>query len=481
MAEGASESAGDADRTADAAEGKRKGPRPERPAFSVGDQVFGKVCKVTDQAIFVDIAGKATGLLARVEGEEPPSVGDQFIAKVQSSSTRGGMVLLVTEPQKPADARAELREALDKTLPVEGWVTGVIKGGVEVDFSGVRAFAPASHVELRPGADLSHLVGEKLPFLVTHYAKKGRDIVVSRKPMLEASAERLREEQLAKIEPDTLCKGVVRKVLGWGAFVSLPDYGGIEGVVHMREASHDRGAKLGAVMKAGDEIEVKILRVDEKGKLWLSRKGAQKDPWEDVAARYPQWSRHHGKVVRLTDFGAFVQLEPGIDGLCHVSDLSFQPVEHPKDAVSVGEELDVVVANLDPKAHKVGLHPAPPEDEKEERRPRLQAHQKVQVVVMQIREHGLAVRIVGVTGRAQRGFIPAGHSGTPRGTDLRKEFPVGNRFEAKIIEIDHRRGEAKLSIRALKEDAEKQAYREYRKKVQREAHFGTFADLLKKS
>jgi small subunit ribosomal protein S1 len=316
---------------------------------------------------------------------------------------------------------------------------------------------------------------------VTQYAKKGRDIVVSRKGTLEQVAEQQRGELLAKIEPDTVCEGVVRRVLNWGVFVTLPEHGDVEGVIHMSEASHDRGAKLTELFRSGQPLSVKVLRIDDKGKLWLSRRAVEKNPWDDVAKKYPVGSRHRGVVVRLAEFGAFIQLEPGVDGLCHISDLSFQSVEHPSEAVQIGQDLEVVVANLDAHAHKIGLHPAAPADEQGEVRPRLQAHQTVQVVVMQIKEGGLAVRVVGLTGRAQRGFIPAGLTGTPRGTELRKVFPVGKRIEVKVVEVDPRKGESKLSIRALKEDAEREAYRQYRRQLQKEASFGTLGDLLKKS
>ena len=148
--------------------------------------------------------------------------------------------------------------------------------------------------------------------------------------------------------------------------------------------------------------------------------------------------------------------------------------------VKVGDEIEVLVASCDPSSRKIGLHPAPPPGEEAEPRQRVAPHKTVKVAVAQITEGGLVVRILGTTGRASRGFVPAGHTGTPRGTDLRKEFPVGAQFDAKVLEIDPRRGEAKLSIRALKEDAEKQAYQQYRAGVAREAKFGTFADLMKK-
>ncbi len=461
---------------------KKKGKPPERPAFNVGDEVFGRVSKVTRTAIFVDVAGgKAMGLFDRDQLiQVPPLVGEQFIAKVKSFSTRGGVLMLGPEPFDTKQTRLELRAALETQNPIDCWVTGIVKGGVEVDYNGVRAFAPASHVELAPGGDLTPLLGEKMPFVVSHYGKKGRDVVLSRKNMLEKEHLEKRAAVLAELKPEMVVKAVVRNVVTWGAFLSLPEHGDIEGVVHMSEASHDRGARLTSLFSPGQEIEVKILRIDDKGKLWLSRKATIEDPWAHVREKYAVGSIHHAKVVRLTDFGAFIQLEPGIDGLCHVADLAFEPVEHPNKVVSEGQDIDVIVAAVDADKHKVTLHPAPPENERGAERPKIAVNQLLKVVVKQIREAGLGVRIVGATGRGSRGFIPAGQTGTPRGTDLRKTFPLGTELEAKVIEYDPRRGEARLSIRALKEDEEKRAYREYRKKVQREATFGTFGDLLKK-
>ncbi|APR85191.1 SSU ribosomal protein S1p [Minicystis rosea] len=467
---------------------KRRGkPGPaadrDRPAFSIGEEVFGKVSKVTETAVWIDIAGKATGLFDRRElvDEEPPVEGDQFIATVASTGVRGGMLMLSRLPIILEETKKALEAASQSGEAVMGFVTGAVKGGLEVDLGGLRAFAPASHVDLRHGADLNYLVGQHLDFVVTQYAKKGRDIVVSRKKFLEEESKKLRAEALAKVEAGSVHKGIVRKVVQWGAFIALPDAGGVEGLVHMTEASHDRGARLSDIFKQGAEIEVKVLKIDDKGKLWLSRKALVADPWDTVKDKYPVGSRHKGKVARLQPFGAFIELESGIDGLVHTADLSLKPINHPEEVVKVGEEIEVIVASCDPGAHKIGLHPAPPPGEEAEPRQRVAPHKIVKVAVAQITEGGLVVRILGATGRSSRGFIPAGHTGTPRGTDLRKEFPVGTQLEAKVIEIDPRRGEAKLSIRAVKEDAEKHAYQQYRAGVAREAKFGTFADLMKKS
>ncbi len=463
-------------------EHKERRPKPEPLPFRIGEEVFGKVEGVTDDVIWIDVAGKALGIFDRRElGEgEPPQPGDQFIATVASHGVRGGVLRMARAPFVIDDSKAKVEKAKEAEELVEGFVTASVKGGVEVDIDGLRAFAPASHVELRPGGDLSHLVGRRLNFVVLQYEKKGRDIVVSRKKFLQEEAQQARAGALKSLEPGSVHKGVVRTVVQWGVFVALTDANNLEGLIHATEASHDRSAKLTDLFKPGDPVEVKVLKVDEKGKIWLSRKAMTNDPWDAVAQKYAVGTRHTGKIVRLQPFGAFIELEPGIDGLCYTADMSLKPIAHPKDMVKIDDTMEVVVATCDSATRKISLHPAPPEDEAGEPRPKVGPHRVVKVAVVQQSDAGLLVRVIGLTGRAARGFIPAGHTGTQRGTDLRKVFPVGTKLEAKVLDVDTRRGETKLSIRAMKEDAEKAAYQEYREQVNREAKFGTFADLLKK-
>lgn len=491
-AEGAPPAEGEGAEGQPAAEGaegegakRERRPRPdprEALPFRIGEEVFGKVEKVAQDAIWIDVAGKALGLFDRRElGEgEPPQVGDQFIATVASHGLRGGMLRMSRAPFPIDDAKKKVEAAKESGETVEGFVTGAVKGGVEVDIDGLRAFAPASHVEMRQGADLNALVGRRLNFVVVQYEKKGRDVVVSRKKFLQEEAQQARADALKVLAPGTTHKGFVRTVVQWGVFVALPEAGNLEGLVHVSEASHDRTAKLTDLFKPGDPIEVKVLKIDDKGKLWLSRKAITNDPWDEVAQKYAPGTRHQGKVVRIQPFGAFIELEPGIDGLCYTQDLSLKPVANPRDIIKVDEMMDVIVANCDGASRRISLHPAPPADEADEPKPKVGPHRVVKVAVVHPGEPGLLVRIIGLTGRAARGFIPAGHTGTQRGTDLRKIFPVGMKLDAKVIEVDTRRGETKLSIRAMKEDAEKAAYQEYREQVNREAKFGTFADLLKK-
>jgi small subunit ribosomal protein S1 len=457
------------------------GPPRERTAFHVGEEVFGKVTAVTEHAIMVDLSGKALAIFDRHELAEDdlvPETGDRFVAHVHGDGSRGGFVVLTRKPLREEETKPKVEQAGKDGSIVLGLVTGVVKGGIEVDVEGLRAFAPGSHVDLRPGADLAHLVGRRLEFTVAQYAKRGRDVVVSRKTFIESEAKEFRKTALAKLEIGAIVKGVVRSVVQYGAFVAIPTADDVEGLVHMTEASHDRNAKLSDVFHVGAEIDVKILRVDEKGKLWLSHKAATVDPWQEAMKTYAQGTRHKGKVLRLLPFGAFIELAPGVEGLLHTSDLSYKRIEHPKDVLKENEEIDVVVADVERGSHKIALHPAPPPGEENEPRQKVIPHKAVKIAVVAAESAGLVVRVIGLTGRQSRGFIPAGHTGTERGTDLRKHFPPGTRLDAKVIEIDPRRGEAKLSLRAFKEDTEKAAYNEYRASVAKASKFGTLGDLL---
>ena len=286
-----------------------------------------------------------------------------------------------------------------------------------------------------------------------------------------------REKALENVKMGEVVDGVVRTVVPFGAFI---DIGGVEGLVPLSEMSHNRADGPRDVFKVGETVKVKVLRVDEKGKLWLSRKSAVDDPWSQVAQKYAQGTKHTGKIVRLQPFGAFVELESGIDGLIHAADLSLKRIEHPEEVVKVGQELEVVVASVDSRQHRIALHPAPTGEAANEAPQKVQVGKSVKVVVVAIEANGLVVRILGATGRHARGFVSAAATGTPRGTELRKLFPVGKELDVKIVEMDPRRGELKLSIKALNEETERNAYQQYRAQVKREAKFGTLADLLQK-
>ncbi len=403
--------------------------------------------------------------------------GAPFVGVVHNDGGRGGLVVLTHHPKRLRRAKPLVAAAFRDRNMVFGIVTGVIKGGVEVDVDGLRAFAPGSHMDLRLGADLHPMVGKRLGFAVTQYGKRGRDVVLSRRAMLESESKERREEALKSIQVGATVDGIVRTVVSFGAFV---DIGGVEGLVPLSEMSHNRADQPKDVFKVGETVRVKILRVDEKQKIWLSRRSTVDDPWAAVATKYAAGTKHSGKVARLKPFGAFIELEPGVDGLIQVGDLSVKRIEHPNEVLKEGDTIDVVVAYVEPGSHRIALHPAPTGAAANETPQKIAPQRTVRVQIVSTEAAGLTVRILGATGRHARGFITAGATGTPRGSDLRKEFPVGKELDAKIVEIDPKRGELKLSIRAMNEDTERNAYQQYRAQVKREAKFGTLADLLQK-
>jgi small subunit ribosomal protein S1 len=462
---------------------KKRRPQREKPPFGIGEEVAAKVTKVLDHAIMLDVAGKALGIFDRKEipESETPNEGETIIGKVGNDGARGGCVVLTKDLNRWQTARLAVEAAFNEKRPVDGLITGVIKGGVEVDVDGLRGFAPASHVDLRMGADLHHLIGQRLPFEVVQFAKRGREFVLSRKGELESQAKELRAKALESVKVGEIVTGTVRSVQPFGAFI---DVGGVDGLCPPMEASHEH-KRLDEVFKVGEEVNVKVLRIDENGKIWLSKRAAEHDPWEGAEQRYARGSRHKGKVVRLQPFGAFIELEPGIDGLLHVSDI-FAPrrIAHPNEVLKVGEELDVVVSRFEMDSRKIGLHEAPKEGEAPVHHDRggggarLGPHSHVKAVVEAHEPGGLVVRILGQTGKQAKGFIPAMATGTPKGTDLRKAFPVGREVEAKVIEFDPKRP-LKLSISALGKDQERAAFRQYQNEVKQASKFGTFGDLLR--
>ncbi|MCA9632412.1 MAG: S1 RNA-binding domain-containing protein [Myxococcales bacterium] len=460
-------------------------PATDRAPFHMGEEVFGKVTAVLETAIMIDLSGKALAIFDRSEMEPDdlvPEVGDRFVARVHNDGSRGGLVVLTRKPLREEEVKPSLEAAAKEGNLVKGLITGVIKGGVEVSLGGLRAFAPASGMDLHPTrANFVGLVGQVLDFKIVQFEKGGRDVVVTRRPMLEQEAHERRKKALETLTEGQVMKGVVRTVVEWGAFVALPEAENLEGLVHISEASHDPRARMEELLKAGDEVDVQITKIDEKGKIWLSRKALISDPWAEAKEKFPPGSKHAGKVTKLTDFGAFVELADGVEGLIHVADLSLTRVSHPKEVLEEGQDIEVVIHNFDRRHKKLGLHPAPSAEQADEQPQKITKGAKLDVEVVKAESAGLVVRVLGVTGRAARGFVPAGHTGTERGTDLRKAFPAKSKIRTKVIDLDPRRGEPKLSIRALSEDEERQAHRDYRKKVAAESKFGTLGDLLQKA
>jgi small subunit ribosomal protein S1 len=461
-----------------------KKPANERAPFNVGEEVFGRVTAVLDDAVMVDLSGKALGVFDRLEMEADdlvPVEGDRFLARVHQDGSRGGLIVLTRKPLREEASKVAIEKAAKEGSVVNGLVTGVIKGGVDVDLEGLRAFAPASGMDLHPqNANFASLVGKRLDFKVSQYSNNGRDVVVTRRPMLEAEAHERRKRALGLLVEGQVVTGVVRTVVEWGAFVALPDAENLEGLIHATEAAHDQRAKLAELFKPGERIEVKIIKIDERGKIWLSRKAVVSDPWQEAKEKYPAGAKFTAKVTRVESFGAFCDLD-GVEGLIHISDLSLTKIDHAKEVVKEGDELEVVVHQFDVRSHKLSLHPALSGERANEPKQRIARNSDLRVEIVKAEPTGLIVRVLGVTGRAARGYVPAAQTGTERGSDLRKRFAAGQQLMASVLDIDPRRGEPKLSISKFHENEERSAHRDYRKKLAQEGNFGTLGDLLKRS
>jgi len=338
------------------AESEKDKPRAKRP--KVGDLVKGKVITVGKEAVFVDLGGKAEGQLERDqvtdrEGKLLVKVGDTVEARVVSDA--GGVLVLRTKLSRGPQASAELVQAAELGIPVEGTVTEVIKGGVSVDVAGVRGFCPASQIDNRFNEDLTKFVGQKLTFRVTKY-EGGRNLVLSRRALLDEEKEKLAGQTRKNLVPGAVLRG---KVVGFKPFGAFVDLGGIEGMLHVSELGFQRVEKPEDVLALGQELDVAVLKIEpgDKGeRISLSLKALANDPWRDATANLHEGSRVKGRVTRLQPFGAFVEIAPGVEGLVHISELGAgRRINHPKEFVSEGQEVEASVLGIDHDKRRLSL------------------------------------------------------------------------------------------------------------------------------
>ncbi|MGI6362495.1 MAG: bifunctional 4-hydroxy-3-methylbut-2-enyl diphosphate reductase/30S ribosomal protein S1 [Bacillota bacterium] len=329
-------------------------PKP----LAVGDIVVGKVVQVNPDEVLVDVGYKLEGIIRKDElsfrkvetCSELIAVG----AEVEAEVTRLTEDLLELSARKLTQSKAwkTVREAFDNQTPVSGQVVEVVKGGLIVDL-GLRAFMPASLVDLRFVEDLSQFVGQTVDVLVIELERRRNKVIVSRKAQLMRELEEKKAETLANLKEDTTVKGIVRRLTSFGAFV---DIGGIDGLIHISELAHHRVEHPSEVLQEDQEIEVYVLKVDpEAERVSLSLKKILPDPWTEVARKFKVGDEVEGKVVRLADFGAFVELIPGVDGLVHVSQISDEHVDKPSDVLSTGQIVKVHILDIDVHAKRVSL------------------------------------------------------------------------------------------------------------------------------
>jgi small subunit ribosomal protein S1 len=321
-----------------------------------GEIVKARVQSVNDTTVVLDIGFKSEGTIAREEFKdlEPIKPGDEVEVLLEHLEDQEGAVVLSKKKADFMRVWEKIRLAYENDQPVEGTLVKKIKGGVVVDLMGVDAFLPGSQIALRRVPNIDELLGQKFEFKIIKLNKRRRNIVVSRRVILENERAGKREKLMKELQKDQVRKGVVKNITDFGAFIDL---GGVDGLLHITDMSWGRISHPSELVSIGQELEVKVLDIDwTRERISLGLKQLQSYPWKDVAEKYPVGTRVTGKVVSITNYGAFIELEPGIEGLVHISEMSWtRNVRHPSKLVSIGETIEAVVLKVDPNEEKISL------------------------------------------------------------------------------------------------------------------------------
>jgi len=321
-----------------------------------GKVVVGRVSQVNDQEVLVDVNFKSEGVIARGEFKDgaPIEVGAEIEVYIEKLENDEGRLVLSKHKADFVRVWERIHEAYEQNEVVRGTLTRRIKGGVVVDLFGIDAFLPGSQIDLRQIPDINALIGQEFDLRVIKVNKARRNIVVSRRVVLEEERSRQRGDVLETLEKNQVRKGTVKNITDFGAFIDL---GGVDGLLHITDMSYKRINHPSEMVNLGQEVEVMVLDFnDKKERISLGMKQLKPHPWKDVAARYPEGTQVKGKVVSITDYGAFIELDSGVEGLIHVSEMSWtQHVKHPSKILNVGQEVEAVVLKVEEEAERISL------------------------------------------------------------------------------------------------------------------------------
>ncbi|MEY4705081.1 MAG: ribosomal subunit protein [Nitrospirota bacterium] len=317
----------------------------------------GRVVAVTKDKVVVDIGYKSEGMIPNdqfsTEELQAIKVGDRLQVYIEECEDADGNLVLSKEKADKMKIWEELEKLFNEEKSIDGKIVARIKGGMMVDI-GVKAFLPGSQIDLHPVRDLDGLVGRTFPLKIIKINHRRGNVVVSRRVLLEETRDSKRKNTLSTLKEGQLIQGVVKNITDYGAFIDL---GGIDGLLHITDMSWGRVGHPSEMFNIGDKVEVSVLKYDrETGRISLGLKQKSADPWTGVAGKYPTGTRVKGRVVSLTDYGAFIELEPGVEGLVHVSEMSWtHEVRHPSRVVSIGDQVEAAVLNVDPGSRKISL------------------------------------------------------------------------------------------------------------------------------
>ena len=323
-----------------------------------GEIVKGKVLDIGTDSIMIDIGYKSEGTIPvreflNAQGQLPIQVGDVVEVYLESKEDSEGIIVLSREKAEKIKVWDEISKVYEKGGMVHGTIVGKTKGGLIVDI-GVRAFLPGSQVDLRPVRDLDRVIGKTFPMKIIKLNQRRGNIVLSRRELLEDERKGLKEKTLATLEEGKVLKGKIKNLTEYGAFIDL---GGLDGLLHITDMSWGRIGHPSELFTVGDEVEVVVLKFDRQTeRVSLGYKQRLSDPWKNVTEKFEPGAKVKGKVVSITDYGAFVELEPGAEGLVHISEMSWtQRIKHPSKVVTVGDVVEVVVLDIDQSARRISL------------------------------------------------------------------------------------------------------------------------------
>ncbi len=327
--------------------------------LNVGELTKGRVVKITRDAVLVDIGFKSEGQInleefRDLDGAITVKPGDEVDVVFEAAEDDHGRVLLSKEKADALHAWDKLAEVEAKNGVIEGVVINKIKGGMVVNIGGVRAFLPGSQIDLKPVKSLDRLVGKKFSFKILKLNKSKGNVVISRRAILELEREQLRSELLKNLAEGQVVEGLVKNITDYGAFIDL---GGVDGLLHITDMTWGRIQHPSEVVALGQNLKVVVLKFDQENyKVSLGLKQLSADPWENVPSSYPVSSHVKGKVVNITDYGAFVELEEGVEGLVHVSEMSWgKKLKHPSKVVNLGDAIEAVVLDFDSNSRRISL------------------------------------------------------------------------------------------------------------------------------
>ncbi|HEY2356366.1 MAG TPA: 30S ribosomal protein S1, partial [Phenylobacterium sp.] len=425
--------------------------------FMEGQVVHGKVVAIEKDIAIIDVGLKTEGRVSlkefgEEEGKAPIKVGDTVEVFLERVENAMGEAVLSRDKARREEAWTRLEAVYERNEPVMGSIVGRVKGGFTVDLGGASAFLPGSQVDIRPVRDVGPLMGREQPFAILKMDRPRGNIVVSRRAILEEARAEQRTELVSQLQEGEVREGVVKNITDYGAFVDL---GGIDGLLHVTDMSWKRVNHPSQVLAVGDTVKVQIVKINpDTQRISLGMKQLQSDPWDGVEAKYPVGAKFTGRITNITDYGAFVELEPGVEGLVHVSEMSWTKKNvHPGKIVSTSQEVEVVVLDVDPSKRRVSLGlkqaMANPWDAFVAAHP---VGSTVEGEVKNATEFGL---FIGLDGDVDGMVHLSDLDGQKPGEQALDEYNRGDVVKAKVLDVDVEKERISLGIKQLATGDEK--------------------------